>query len=79
MKGNEPAFPDPMRGAEPNIINQSPQSLPAGLTKREYFAALAMQGLIGMYHRYEEGGDGTINLCADAVGFADNLLKQLER
>lgn len=50
----------------------------AGLTKREYFAAMAMQGLIGMYSRYDgDSPSATSMLCADAVYFADELLKQL--
>lgn len=77
MKGDEPAFPSMDMNSHMGVDRLELRN--PGLTKREYFAALAMQGLIGMYHRYEEGGDGTINLCADAVGFADNLLKQLER
>lgn len=49
-----------------------------GLTKREYFAAMAMQGLIGMYSRYDgDSPSATSMLCADAVYFADELLKQL--
>lgn len=48
-----------------------------GLTKREYFAALAMQGLCansiaGSHHIPEK-------LVADAICFADELLKQLEK
>ena len=45
-----------------------------GLTKREYFAAMAMQGLCthsGDYHTPE-------NLASDAVMYADALLKELE-
>tara|TARA_R110000772_G_scaffold145504_1_gene255452 strand:- start:11869 stop:12171 length:303 start_codon:yes stop_codon:yes gene_type:complete len=38
--------PDPMRGAEQSILNQNPHDLDKGLTKREYFASIAMQGII---------------------------------
>ena len=46
-----------------------------GLTKREYFAAMATQGLCthsGDYHTPE-------NLASDAVMYADALLKELEK
>ena len=46
-----------------------------GLTKREYFAGLAMQGLCahsGDYHR-------DTDLAQDAVMYADALLAELER
>ena len=44
----------------------------AGLTKREHFAGLAMQGLLSHY------GDSYIHYLA-AVEFADALLKALEQ
>lgn len=46
-----------------------------GLTKREYFAAMALQGLCahsGDYHAPE-------HLASDAVMFADAVLAELER
>lgn len=48
-----------------------------GLTKREYFAGLAMQGLLacsiaGSHKKYE-------NLAAEASFYADALLKGLEK
>lgn len=49
-----------------------------GLTKREYFAGLAMQGI--------DFGDGSAysdnqikSACKTAIKFADELLKQLEK
>lgn len=44
--GNNPIYPDPMRGAEQSFTNQSPHELLTGLTKREYFAGLAMNGYL---------------------------------
>ena len=41
-----------------------------GLTKREHFAGLAMQGLLAHY--------GTVVNETCAVGFADALLKELD-
>ncbi len=63
-----PAFANP--GSD-----QGPGS--SGLTKREYFAAMAMQGLCansipGSQHM-------TKNLVQEAIEYADELLKQLER
>ncbi|MEL4399079.1 hypothetical protein AAEJ42_02205 [Shewanella algae] len=47
-----------------------------GLTKREHFAAMAMQGLLTC----TMDTDCSIpELCADAVSAADALLKELER
>jgi len=44
-----------------------------GLTKREYFAGLAMQGLIGLGKRDCE------NIGTAAVCVADNLIKALNK
>jgi hypothetical protein len=43
-----PAFPDTRRAAAQSFSNQAPEDLPTGLTKREYFAAIAMQGLMAV-------------------------------
>ena len=46
-----------------------------GLTKREYFAGLAMQGLLSNSERI-----GTADRYAEiSIEFADELLKQLEK
>lgn len=87
--GDQPAYPDPLRGAEQSFVNQSPHEHPAGLTKREYFAAMAMQGIlanrelqIALYAdvsagHYEGQTPETI-LAHEAITQADELLKQLE-
>lgn len=65
-----------------------------GLTKREYFAAMAMQGILsGIYggggdnylrqmtewHKHGSPLDSVGTAAArDAIGYADELLKQLE-
>lgn len=41
-----------------------------GLTKREYFAAMAMQGILASNNR--------MSVAENAIKFADALLKQLE-
>lgn len=50
------------------------ESLSFGLTKREYFAAMAMQGLLAQngYNRFDL-------LAIDAVRQADALLEELEK
>ena len=68
MKNSEkPAFPRTHR----NGISAN------GLTKREYFAAMAMQGILS-----STPIDSLIfgqSECKLAVGIADELLKQLEK
>ena len=52
-----------------------------GLTKREYFAGLAMQGMISnpQIIRPKEDEQGFIDFTERAVRYADELLKQLEQ
>jgi len=54
------------------------QAIGTGLTKREYFAGLAMQGLCAS-GQYEDKDKQLIidGLAEDAIGMADELLKQL--
>jgi len=50
-----------------------------GLTKREYFAAMAMQGLLACPNLSEEKGEITNKIIAsESVYLADRLLKALE-
>ena len=56
------------------LENQNPL---IGLTKREYFAAMAMQGIIAAHNIYETGIDNEVN-AKTAVNAADALLKALE-
>ena len=60
------------------VLTQNPSLI--GLTKREYFAGLAMQGLLalpdkGTFSSFDEGIE---RLCKVSVKIADELLKQLE-
>jgi len=75
--GNDLAFPatavetDPIDGSTINKIDSF------GLTKREYFAAMAMQGLCansipGNHHKPE-------TLCKDAVEYTNALIKELDK
>ena len=63
---------------EYNLPNKEKQY--SGLTKREYFAGLAMQGLLalpdkGIFGSFDEAIEW---ICEASVKFADELLKQLE-
>ena len=76
---NQPAF------GTPSVYTINGELLEAGdvgLTKREYFAAMAMQGLLAnaTYFNPNEKHKMIMDeqLCKRAVDFSDELLKQLE-
>lgn len=48
------------------------------LTKREYFAGLAMQGIMGNPHTSPTTAQHFKNIAEDAIKVAEELLKQLE-
>lgn len=50
-----------------------------GLTKREYFAAMAMQGLCSAHNAEGEWSTGPKNTAIFAVEYADALLAELEK
>ena len=61
------------------VLTQNPSLI--GLTKREYFAGLALQGLISSFtEKASYGGWGTEMEATIkcAIDYADELLKQLE-
>lgn len=58
-----------------NNIGQEPMNL--GLTKREYIAAVAMQGILAAWGQHDVTDAGEI--ASDAVLHADALLAELER
>lgn len=75
--GDTPAYPLPVAGCIDGgmytVMEKSHWA--GGLTKREYFAAMALQGLIASVKPVSEN----INLTAEyAIKFADELLNQLE-
>ena len=77
--GNEPAHPsqyvDFSESAERgfNVVSNEAH----GLTKREYFAAMAMQGIVARNGIADSDGD-RINLVAESVLYADALLAELD-
>ena len=52
----------------------------SGLTKREHYAGLAMQGLAALPNKgtYSSFDEAIERICEVSVKFADELLKQLE-
>lgn len=68
MNANQPAFPihDFVNG------NGDVQTGSIGLTKREYFAAMAMQGILSSNLEW-------INVAVSSVDFADALISELEK
>ena len=64
------------------VLIQSPSlqnETSLGLTKREYFAGLAMQGLMSSFTENAANGFyGTKEVVSTAIEYADELLKQLE-
>lgn len=70
--GNDMAFPDGWR----------PECTGYGLTKRELFAAMAMQGAMHALAIQADGYDEPVDphpIAIDAVKMADALLKELAR
>lgn len=80
---DKPAFPDPLRGGDQNFTNQHPEEWPTGITKREYFAAMAMQGILSSCDGNIQGmepNEPNMKYFAElSVKAADELLKQLEK
>jgi len=64
-KAKNPAFP---------LISDEGYVINAGLTKREYFAAMALQGLLAKY-----GSDYQVQITKDAIYWADALIEELSK
>jgi hypothetical protein len=58
-------------------VDSQKQYLQEGLTKREYFAGLAMQGILGGRKQKLSSYDADF-VCKKSTEFADELLKQLD-
>ena len=72
--GSLPAMPQEFKSKGP--LGDTMTSNFKGLTKREYMAAMAMQGLCANRHGHECSPD---NISEFAVSCADSLLKELEK
>ena len=55
-----------------------PEGLNCGLSKREYFAGLAMQSFLS-YQNLARAGGNQIQVAKDALLFADALLEELSK
>ncbi len=67
--GNKPAYP---------VIEENKEPNKSGLTKREYFAAMAMQGMIAGDSQWSQ--THSQYRCAEiAVNYADELLLSLSQ
>ena len=65
------------------VLTQSPSlqnDTSLGLTKREHYAGLAMQGLLALPDKGTFGSfdEAIERICEVSIKFADELLKQLE-
>jgi hypothetical protein len=63
------------KSAFPTIISQGC----VGLTKREYFAGLAMQGLLAQGWRESLYEDHISDIAEYSIKIADKLIQQLEK
>jgi hypothetical protein len=54
-------------------------SLAEGLTKREYFAGLAMQGVLSHNSKYSPTPNQAADIAMYAVKIADALLEELDK
>ena len=78
--GKEPITPCTIKGRQgwgnkPTISDREVY----GLTKREYFAGLAMQGLIASIDPFELTTSEINNIAELSTAMSDELLKQLEK
>ena len=64
-KAKNPAFP---------LISDEGYVINAGLTKREYFALMALQGMLAKY-----GSDYQVNNAKEAIYWADALIEELSK
>jgi len=75
INGNDPIMP-----TEELLIDGEIGNLKGGLTKREYFAAMAMQGLLCNYQVHEDYVNNKYPYVADkAVAMADHLIQELNK
>lgn len=73
---NEPAFPQ-FDGHHSHV--EGPHALLGGLTKREYFAGLMMQGHFSWNNGRPCGLEDLVDWATGAVIAADVLIKELEK
>lgn len=79
-KGNDPAYPSSKTWNDDN----GNWGIPYGLSKREYFAGLAMQGILSNPGRCTPDFDGAPEqysalMAKVALQFSDGLIEELEK
>jgi aminopeptidase-like protein len=72
--GKQPAFAVSKEMCEMPNGKTNIEEYPYGLTKREYFAAMAMQGMLAN----NNGNYSTVDIAQHSVRMADDILKRLE-
>jgi len=82
--GNEPISPTPIAGGDNSVVASTHVSSTfEGLTKREYFAALAMQAVISGVYSSKDAYNSFIrsgaSISGTAVKEADKLIRELNR
>lgn len=79
---DDPAFPrtNPIHGMIGQKVKEIGNHFVPGLTKREYFASLAMEGLIGgrAYNGINEENDKRW-VAEESIGFTDALIAELNK
>lgn len=78
--GEQPAFARSYaERSDINLIDEKSSWAQTGLTKREYFAALALQGILSAKYEYDPivHRPTTEDTIIDALKYADELLRQL--
>lgn len=74
-----PAFPTPVNLGRPDFHGDQTISSSGGLTKREYFAGLAMQGGLAGGMKCDASGSVFPLFAKTCVNFADALIAELEK
>ena len=70
MNADQPAYPQHGWTNDPKILDRMRHQ--SGLTKREYFAAMAMQGILSNNLPWN-------NIVKASIDYADALLAELEK
>lgn len=79
MNSDEGAFP---RSHSEDVFNDEQHFAQKGLTKRELFAAMAMQGMLSnsdTLNTIDKQGHGYIRVCENSVIYADALISKLRK
>lgn len=72
-----PAFPQHGWTSNPEVLERMKGQ--GGMTLRDWFAAMAMQGILSNPETVRHGQDGPSSVCNAAFNFADKMLKARER